>query len=130
MSKRLSKQQKQARRQKKKDKSARKRKTESRRAIADLIKRLGLWDAFTQLPERMQALPLGARNPLPKIVLAEDSEEDLDLASSRADIERWYRLTSIQLPSWPFEIPLDDCCRSAMPLMMFYGALARISHQS
>ena len=125
MSKRLSKQQKQAKRQKNKDKSARKRKTESRRAMADLITRLGLMDTFTQCPKNVQDFILSSRNPSPKIILAEDSEEDLDLTSFTAQMEKWSRPPLLQLDNWPFRISINDYFRNTVPLLLFYKKLKR-----
>ena len=123
MSKKSSKRQRQAKRKKKKEQSAHKAKSFSRRSMADLVTRLGLMDTFTQLPRKFQNKLLSGRNPSLKIVMAEDSEEELDLESFRVYMKKSLRATSIQLSNWPFEISLYDCYRNVMPLALFCGVM-------
>jgi len=91
--------------------------------MIDMITRLGLMDTFGQFPERIQDKLLRARNPSPKIVIAEDSEQDLELALFKTEMESLLQTMPIQLPNWPFEVSLYEYCRNAVPLTVFYAGV-------
>ena len=121
MAKKLSKEQKRKRRKDQKARSSRRALAASRRSMIDMLTRLELMDTFRQFPERIQDKLLRARNPSPKIVIAEDSEQDLELALFRTGMESMLQTMPVQLPNWPFEIPLYEYCRNAVPLIVFYS---------
>ena len=83
-------------------------------------------DTFTRLSRKIQNSILRSRKPSPKVILAEDSEEDLDLTSFKAEMKEWFHAPLFQLTNWPFMISLNDYFRNVIPLLQFYDEIKRV----